>query len=32
MFDKSFIEPMKTILDGVGWTTKPQATLEGLFG
>jgi DNA polymerase elongation subunit (family B) len=32
MFDKSFLEPMNTILTGIGWSAKPQATLEGLFG
>ncbi len=32
MFDKSFLEPMNTILNGIGWSAKPQATLEGLFG
>jgi DNA polymerase elongation subunit (family B) len=32
MFDKSFLEPMNTILHGIGWSAKPQATLEGLFG
>lgn len=31
MFDKSFLEPLKTILDSIGWAPKPQATLEGLF-
>jgi DNA polymerase elongation subunit (family B) len=32
MFQKSFLEPLTTILNGIGWTAKPQATLEGLFG
>jgi DNA polymerase elongation subunit (family B) len=31
MFSKSFIEPLTTILNGVGWSSKPQASLEGLF-
>ena len=31
MFSKSFIEPLKTILDGMGWSPVPVATLESLF-
>ena len=31
MFSKSFLEPINTILGGIGWSAKPQATLEGLF-
>lgn len=31
MFEKSFIEPLNTILEGLGWKSKPAATLEGLF-
>ena len=32
MFSKSFLEPMNTILNGIGWSAKPQASLESLFG
>jgi DNA polymerase elongation subunit (family B) len=31
-FDKSFIEPMKSIVDNIGWSVGRQKTLEDLFG
>ena len=31
MLDKSFLEPMKTVLDCIGWSTSPVATLDDLF-
>ena len=31
MFEKAFLEPMNTILNGIGWSSKPKASLEGLF-
>jgi len=31
MFDKSFLEPMRTILDCMGWNTSKVATLDDLF-
>ena len=30
-FDKSFIEPLKLILEKIGWSTEPQSSLEDLF-
>ena len=31
-FEKSFIEPVKSILDCVGWKTEKQYTLDAFFG
>ena len=31
-FEKSFLEPLKTILDTIGWKTQKINTLEFLFG
>ena len=30
-FDKTFIEPIRLILDAVGWKTEKQNTLEALW-
>jgi DNA polymerase elongation subunit (family B) len=31
MFEKAFIEPLNAIIQGMGWSSKPQASLASLF-
>ena len=31
-YTKSFVDPMKTILDAIGWEIEHRATLEDYFG
>ena len=31
MFEKAYLDPLKTIAESIGWRTKPVATLEDLF-
>ena len=31
-FDKSFLEPMKTIIHAIGWNVETRQTLEVFFG
>ena len=32
MYEKSFVEPIRNILDIIGWDDEPKATLEEFFG
>jgi DNA polymerase elongation subunit (family B) len=31
MFEKSFLDPLNSLLSCIGWQVREQATLEGLF-
>ena len=32
MFEKSFLDPLNSLISSIGWKVKEEATLEGLFG
>ena len=32
MFEKSFLEPLNSLLSCIGWQVRETASLEGLFG
>ena len=32
MFEKSFSEPVKVIMEAIGWELEPKASLEDFFG
>jgi hypothetical protein len=31
-YEKSFVEPLKTILDAIGWQVEKTSSLESFFG